>query len=277
MNPFRYRPLVLSAVLATGAVAASIAVGQASNPAGTQARPARIAVANVPRILSELREAKDLDATFASEKDKLAMEEAKMKEDIRSLEGQAGNFRPDSPQYEDLQNRYVEAVSKYKIWGETVKFRRETQKKRLTRMLYDKIYAAIGEYAAREGIEMVISDVQPMLTEKEFAQVPLEQLGPLLNQRRVLYSGKSSDISQAIIALLDSKYGGVGAAPGGQNPATPQLGSTQGPIGTPVTASGAGAADARPAGGEVRQQPPPAARSNQPTGGTAPNRRPGSK
>ena len=267
MNLFQNRPVVISALLAAGAVAASIGFGRAANGAGAQDRPTRIAVANIPRILSELREAKDLDASFATEKDKLAMEEAKMKEEIRTLEGQAGNFRPDSPQYEDLQNRYVEAVSKYKIWGETVKFKRETQKKRLTRMLYDKIYTAIGEYAAREGIDMVISDVQPMLTEKEFAQVPLEQLGPLLNQRRVVYAGKQSDISQAVIALLDSKYrgdGAVGAATGGgtggQNAATGQPGAGQGPIGNAPVGSGAGA---RPAGGEVRQPPPARRPGNQ--------------
>ena len=211
----------------------------------------RIAVANVPRILTELREARDLDEKFAAEKEKLGQEEARLKEQIKNLEGRAGNFRPDSPQYEDLQNEYVDAVSKYKVWGETVKFKREAQKKRLTRMLYDKIYAAVGEFANREGIDVVISDVQPILSEKEFAQVPLEQLGAVLNQRRVLYAGKSNDISQAVIALLDSKYrgeGAVGAAGGGP------AGAGGGGVGN---GANAGAGDARPAadGGGRPAQP----------------------
>ena len=74
----------------------------------------------------------------------------------------------------------------------------------------------------------MISDVQPILTEKEFAQMSLEQVGPVLNQRRVLYAGKSNDISQAIIALLDGKYraeGSIGAAGGngGGGPAAPTV------------------------------------------------------
>lgn len=246
MNSFRSKRVLLLAAVALGMASAWAGVAGRAGAATPQDRAPRIAVANVPRILSELREAKDLDEKFAAEKEKLAQEEARLKEQIKNLEGRAGNFRPDSPQYEDLQNEYVDAVSKYKVWGETVKFKREAQKKRLTRMLYDKIYAAVGEYANREGIDLVISDVQPILSEKEFAQVPLEQLGAVLNQRRVLYAGKTNDISQAVIALLDSKYrgdGAVGAARGGG------------------AGAGTGGGDARPAadGGPAQSDPAPGA------------------
>jgi Skp family chaperone for outer membrane proteins len=256
MNFIRSKSVLVVAAVALGVAATWVGVAGRAGAATPQDRPgqgsapARIAVANVPRILSELREAKDLDDKFTGEKEKLAQEEARLKEQIKNLEGRAGNFRPDSPQYEDLQNEYVDAVSKYKVWGETVKFKRETQKKRLTRMLYDKIYAAVAEYAAREGIDLVISDVQPILSEKDFAQVPLEQLGAVLNQRRVLYAGKTNDISQAIIALLDSKYRGEGAVGG--------AGGAGGGGGSPAATSGAGGGDARPAGdagGPIQRRP----------------------
>jgi len=241
MNSIGSKSVLLVVAVALGVAGLWAGAGGRAGAATPQDRPTRIAVANVPRILSELREAKDLDDKFAAEKEKLAQEEARQKEQLKNLEGRAGNFRPDSPQYEDLQNEYVDAVSKYKVWGETVKFKREAQKKRLTRMLYDKIYAAVGEYAAREGIDLVISDVQPILSEKEFAQVPLEQLGAVLNQRRVLYAGKTNDISQAVIALLDSKYRGEGAV------GAAGAGAGAGGAGGGAPAAAAGAGDARPA------------------------------
>jgi hypothetical protein len=90
----------------------------------------------------------------------------------------------------------------------------------------DKVSAAAAEYAVREGIDLVIADVQPILSEKQWAQVPPEQVESVIAQRRVLFSGKSLDVSDAIIALLDSKYRGRpapgpagGAAPGAGAPA----------------------------------------------------------
>jgi hypothetical protein len=69
----------------------------------------------------------------------------------------------------------------------------------------------------------------------------------VLNQRRVLYAGKTSDISQAVIALLDSKYRGEGAvgAAGGTG------GGAGG--GAPATTSTGG--DARPAAADGRPAP----------------------
>jgi hypothetical protein len=59
--------------------------------------------------------------------------------------------------------------------------------------------------------------------------VPGEQLGAILNQRRVIYASKSADISEPIIALLDGQYkagggGAVGAA-GGTSPDASAAGS----------------------------------------------------
>ena len=243
MNKFNSRPLSYVALLAVAMAAGWLGSGRATG-AQTQDRPTRIAVANIARIVNDMRETRDLDERFNTDRDKLAQEEARMKEQIKNLEGQAGNFRPDSPQYEDLQNQYIEAVAKFKVWGESVTFKRDAQKKRLTRSLYEKAQAAVGEYAAREGFDVVINDVQPTISDKDLAQIQLKDVGAVLNQRRVVYASKSTDISQAIIALLDSKYrgeGAVGAVGGAGAPA----GNVTAPPGGGNAATGP--AEARPA------------------------------
>lgn len=244
MNPLRYTPLTLAALVVVAVAAGWLGWGRPGDAAAQerQDRPLRIAVANVPRIIADLRETVDLDEKFRAERDKNAAENIRMQEQIKSIQAQAGNFRPDSPQYEDLQKQHIEAVAKWKVWGETSTMDRDMRKKRLIKMLHDKVNAAIAEYASREGIDLVLGDVQP--TDQNIIAAPVERLGDLLAQRRVLYSAKSVDISQAITALVDSKYrasgavGGAGTGAGG--PATPG-GSGGGGAQAP------GAADARPA------------------------------
>ena len=258
MNAFNSRPLSYVALLAVAMAAGWLASGRATG-AQTQDRPTRIAVANIARIVNDMRETRDLDERFNADRDKLAQEEARMKEQIKNLEGQAGNFRTDSPQYEDLQNQYIEAVAKFKVWGESVTFKRDAQKKRLTRSLYEKAQAAVGEYAAREGFDVVINDVQPTISDKDLAQIQLKDVGAVLNQRRVVYASKSTDISQAIIALLDSKYrgeGAVGAVGGGGAPAGNVTTAPAGVNTGAATTEARPAGDSRPAGQQGGQGAP---------------------
>src|SRR4051812_14453286 len=87
------------AVLAVALSGAWLATSSAVRAAGQDQRPLRIAVVNVPRVVTELREWRDIEEKANAERAQLAGEEAKMKEQIKNLESQAGNFRPDSPQY----------------------------------------------------------------------------------------------------------------------------------------------------------------------------------
>jgi Skp family chaperone for outer membrane proteins len=196
--------------------------------ARAQDRPIKVATANVPRIFNDLQETKDLDAKLQQERAKLASEEKPMVEQLNALKAEGGNFRPDSPQFDEWRKRYLTAQANYKLWAETNKADMDWRRKRQTRQLYDKIYAAVTEYANANKIDLVLADHQPTMSDKELEQVPGEQLGAILNQRRVIYASKAADISEPIIALLDGQYktggGAVGAA-GGANPAAGAAGA----------------------------------------------------
>ena len=198
-----------------------LAASLLATPAAAQDRPIKVAVANVPKIFNDLQETKDLDARLQQERAKLAAEEKSMVDAINALKAEGGNFRPDAPQFDDWRDRYINAQANYKAWLESKKAGVDWRRKRQTRQLYDKIYAAVSEYAARNGIDLVLADHQPTMSDKELEQVPADQLGAILNQRRVIYASKAADISDPIIALLDGQYkagGAIGAA-GGNNSA----------------------------------------------------------
>jgi Skp family chaperone for outer membrane proteins len=245
------------ATLGIAAFAAAIINQSAGGAPGGPAQSLRIVVVNPARILKEMQETKDLESRLNAEGQSLAGEERGMKDKIKKLEDQRGNFRPNSPQYDEVQKQYIKAVAEWKVWGETFMAERDWRMKALTKMLFDKVTVAITDYASREGIDVVISDFQPQVTEKALAAMNVEQLREFLNQRRVLYSSKQADVSDQIIALLDTKYrqegggaGAVGAAGGGgAGPAAaiPSIGATGGGAGgASQPAPGTGAA--RPAG-----------------------------
>ena len=246
---------VTGVALAMAALAAVIASRPAGGAPGQGPGQAlRIVVVNPARIIKEMQETKDLESRLKAEMQSLAAEERQMKDNIKKLEDQRGNFRPGSPQYDQVQRQYIRAVADWKAWGETFMAEQDYRTKQLTKMLFDKVTAAVTDYASREGIDVVLSDFQPELTEKEFTAMPVQQLRVFLNQRRVLFSSKQADVSDQIIALLDTKYrqegGGaagaaLGAAGGGGAAAIPSIGAAGG---APQAQQGAGTA--RPAAAE---------------------------
>src|SRR4051812_44139949 len=182
------------AALATFAIAA-LAAAVVNRPAGGApaqgaGQSLRIVVVNPARILKEMQETKDLESRLNAEGQGLAAEERGMKDKIKKLEDQRGNFRPNSPQYDEVQKQYIKAVAEWKVWGETFMAERDWRMKALTKMLFDKVTTSISDCASREGIDVVISDFQPQVTEKALAAMNVEQLREFLNQRRVLYSSK---------------------------------------------------------------------------------------
>ena len=213
-----------------------LAAAAINRPAGAnlaaqgQSGPGRVVSANIARIVKEMQETKDLEARFNSEGQNVLREEKEMKEQMKKLQDQRDNFRPDSPQFEAAQREYLQAATKYKAFVDLFMAERDFKMKRLTRTLHDKVVAAINEYAGRQGIDMVISDYQPQVPDKDQAQMNMAQLRDYLNQRRVLFASKQADISDAIIALMDAKYraeGGGGAVGGGGSiPAIPATGGT---------------------------------------------------
>ena len=68
--------------------------------------------------------------------------------------------------------------------------------------LYDKIEAAIAEVAQKNGIDLVISDNRQEIGNVE--EITSEDLRRALGIRNVLYAGKTADISENVILLLDA-------------------------------------------------------------------------
>ena len=199
---------------------------------GQTDRPIRVRVANTLKIFNELQETKDVEARLIADRQALAAEEKPMKEKVDKLEAEKGNFRPDSPQFEQWQAQHLRASNEHRLWAQIQMGELDWRRKRQTRAIYRKIYDAVQLYAEKNGIDLVLSDHQPTLGDKEMAAVPYDQMANLMNSRRVLYTSKAADISDEIIALMDTQYkmnaggGAVGANPG-QGQGGPRTGTNR--------------------------------------------------
>src|SRR5206468_1193311 len=97
---------LVAACLAGVSLSRSIGAGA---PAQSQLpdRPPRIAVVSIQRVKRDILENKDLDARLKSEGLKLQAENKEREDEIKRLDDQRGNFRTDSPQYEEAQKQYI--------------------------------------------------------------------------------------------------------------------------------------------------------------------------
>jgi Skp family chaperone for outer membrane proteins len=236
----RFSPLAAALALA-GAVVTGAAVTRAP-AAPQQDRPARVAVVNMRRVFNEVQEAKDIQTRIRQDEQRLNGEGKAKAEELQKLKTEGANFRPGSDQYEEWRTRFMKASIQNQAWAEMAKQELDWRVKRQSRDMYDKIAAAVAEYATSNQIDLVLTDHQPALTDAELEKLPVDQLAAVMDRRRIVYASKYADISDAIIAALDAKYkaggggqGAVGQAPGGTAPlitnATGAPGNTQGDAG----------------------------------------------
>jgi Skp family chaperone for outer membrane proteins len=181
----------------------------------------RIAVANSGRILNEMQESKAFREDIETERANLEKMANERRDGLKQLAQQRNNVRNDTPQWEGLNEKFTEAAGEFQLWTQQEQIKLQRKQKRKVRELFSKIEKAIGEVAQRDGYELVVADVRPEL-QQNLDQVTPEALGALMSSRNVLYASPKMDISDAVIALLDSKYkrgGGTTAAPPAANPA----------------------------------------------------------
>src|SRR5688572_14710874 len=172
----------------------------------------RVAVANTGRIFSEMQETKELQENLKAEGARLKAMEDERRKELQKLQEERNQLKADTPQWEELNTKLMDAVLEFQLWGQKTKLKAERDQKRQLKQLFDHIESAVAEVAKRDGYDLVIAEQRPELPEN-LDQVNFDTLRATINSRNVLYASPKSDISDAVIALLDSKHKGKGGAP----------------------------------------------------------------
>jgi outer membrane protein len=192
----------LAALTALICFAAPMAYGQSE--AGL-----KIAIANTGRIFNEMQETKDLKASLETEHGRLKAQEDERRKELEKLQNERNQLKQDTPQWDELNNKLMDAVLEFQLWGQKTKAKAERDQKRQLKQLFDHIEGAVGEVAKRDGYDLVVAEQRPELPEN-LDQVNFDTLRAMINSRNVLYASPKADISDAVIALLDAKHKGKG-------------------------------------------------------------------
>jgi Skp family chaperone for outer membrane proteins len=177
----------------------------ASSPAAQADSPVpRVAVANTAHIFSDMQETKDLKAKLEAKRQEITTEEQDKRAKITGMEAGLKEIAPDNPQYKTSREALDKAVFDFEVWGKMVQIQAERDQKDMMIMLFNKIQAAVGQVAKQDGIDIVIADQGPDLTNTE--SLTFDQLRSIINQKDVLFTSKKADISDEVLTLLDAQY-----------------------------------------------------------------------
>jgi Skp family chaperone for outer membrane proteins len=169
------------------------------------AQDARIGVANPVRIFNEMQEVKDLKQKLEGERARIEQETKTRRERIQALQGARDQLRPDSPQFSERDRELQQAAIEFDVWTRITQAAAQRQQKMQMVTTYEKIEAATAEVAKQKGLTVVFADQRQDLPDN-VDPIPVEQLRGILGARNVMYAADTADISNEVIALLDTKY-----------------------------------------------------------------------
>ncbi len=169
------------------------------------AEPAKIAVANPAKIFQNMQELKDLRAKMDSERRLLEGVDKEMNEKVNRLKDARDALKVNTPQYQDKHAEWLKAFIEYQTWGRINQENFQRDQKIQMKVLYEKIEQAVGDVGKQKGYDLVLVDQRPELPD-DIDRINLDQLRAIINQRTVLYSSDKVDISNDVLALLDSRY-----------------------------------------------------------------------
>jgi Skp family chaperone for outer membrane proteins len=194
----------VAAVVVVVAMAATMLLLGAT-PAAAQTTVAKVAVANPAKIFNDIQETKDLKAKMENERKTLEAAELEKRTKLRDLQAQRDALKPDSADYARLNKDLLQATIEFEVWGRMQQADVQRQQKMQMKSLFEKIALAVGQVATQRGIDLVIAEHKPEFPEN-LDQINVDQLRMLINQRNVLFSGATVDISNEVIAAMDKKY-----------------------------------------------------------------------
>ena len=209
-------------------VTAGIALAIGAAAANAQ-EPAKIAVCNPARVFGDMQETKDLKQSLENQRKQIEGEVQQRQQKVKDLQAARDLLKPDSPQYQKADQDFMQEAIQFDTWSKITQAQLQGQQKTQMKNLFDKIVAATTTVAQQKGIDLVLAEPRPDLPDN-LGQISVDQLRAILNGRNVLFSTDKVDITQSVIAELDSKYKASGGAP----PAAPATGGTPAPAPAPA-------------------------------------------
>jgi Skp family chaperone for outer membrane proteins len=167
---------------------------------------AKIATVNAARVFNEIQEKKDLTAKMENDQKSLQQADVDKKTKLKDLQSAREALKPDAPQYEQANKDLMQAAVDYEVWQRIQGANIQRMQKQQMLNIFNKITNAVGDVAKQKGLDLVIAEQRPEVQDAQLEQMTVDQLRIVINQRNVLFSNPSVDISNDVIAAMDAAY-----------------------------------------------------------------------
>lgn len=177
-------------------------------PSAASAQQAqKIGSANVQKIFSDIKETKDLETKLKAKGDDLNRKTAELQQKVKALQDSRNQFKPGTDTYDRANQELKRAAQQGQFDLQVTQQDLVGEQKLQTKMIYDKIVAAVSELAKEKGYAVVLAQViPPEPSDDQFDRLTSEQLINLLRQQNILFVDPSADLTAEVITRLDAKY-----------------------------------------------------------------------
>jgi len=166
----------------------------------------KIAVANPGKILNDLAETKDINkaaqAELAALKQQVDGRDVKLKE----LQEKRDALKTDSPQWSELHKQLVAQKTERDTFAKATQDEIFRKLRDNAKRMHEKIGVTVSEIAKAKGFDLVIAEQKPEANEEQLQQMNHQQITQFLMARNVLFKSDAIDITNDVIAKLDSAY-----------------------------------------------------------------------
>lgn len=195
-------------------------------PSAANAQTAKMGSVNVQKVFSDIKETKDLENTLKAKGADLTKQQNDAQQDITAKKASRDQFKPGTDTYDRANQELSRSATQYQVTLQIAQQELVREQKMQTKMIYDKIVAAVSDVAKEKGYTLIIAQVTPPEpSDDQFDRLTAEQLINLLRQQNLLYVDPSADLTADVVTRLDAKYAspkGASAAPApAPAPATP--------------------------------------------------------
>lgn len=221
-------------------------------PSAALAQAAKIGSANVQKIFSDIKETKDLENKLKSRGQELGQRQNDAQQRVTALKASRDQFKPGTDTYDRANQELSRTATQLQVEIQIAQQELVREQKLQTKMIYDKVVAAVNELGKERGYAMVVAQIiPPEPSDDQFDRMTAEQLIQLLRQQNLLYVDPSADLTADVITRMDSKYVSPAGSTGstGSTGNAPAGGTTGGTTGG--TAGGSTGGAGAPAGGQT--------------------------
>jgi Skp family chaperone for outer membrane proteins len=185
---------VLSAMLAS-----STAFAQAP------AAATHIGIVNLGKVFRSVQEMKDIQAKQEADTNSLKTLAASHQSELDNMKQEIRNGpKPDTKDWDD---RISALETKSVTYESDLKLKQLDMSRNFSKQLkavFDKVQASVADLAKQKGLDLVLTENLPDLAPG--AEVTPDQMAQLLAQHNVLFAGANTDITDDVIAALDTQY-----------------------------------------------------------------------